>query len=78
MPSWTKPLAANIKEKRPPVHHERYQRIKPVVDSGFNEHKLQQYLSEQKLNARFQRGEIFRRIKVQSDLYHYTICAMSY
>jgi hypothetical protein len=64
MPSWTKSLAADVKEKRLPAPSDRYQSIRSVVDSGFNEIKLKQYLAEQRLHARFQRGENFSRIKV--------------
>ncbi|BDA46974.1 probable centrosomal protein of 41 kDa [Coccomyxa sp. Obi] len=63
MPSWTKPLAANVKEKKLPVPNERFRSIKSVVDSGFNELKLKQSLADQRINARFQRGENFSRIK---------------
>ena len=65
MPSWTKPLAANVKEKRLHAPNERYQSVRPVVNSGFNELKLKQYLAEQRLHARFQRGENYGRIKVK-------------
>lgn len=64
MPAWTKPLAANVKEKKLPPPSERYQKIKAVVNSGYNEIKLKEYLAEQNLNARFHRDENFRRIKV--------------
>ncbi len=57
-------MAANIKEKRFPPPNERFQNIKSVVDSGFNEIKLKQYLADQRLNTRFQRRENFSRIKV--------------
>ena len=60
MPSWTKPLAANVKERRLPARSERHLHVRARVDSGASFETCQEPI------ARFQRPESFRRITVQS------------
>ncbi|KAK9829840.1 hypothetical protein WJX72_008187 [[Myrmecia] bisecta] len=62
MPLFVKPIGGTAL-KRPPPANPRYKDVKPQVDSGFNELKAKDLCADRQVNARFQRGENFRRIK---------------
>ena len=64
MPAWTKPLAAGIKEKRTSVSS-RYQGVRSVIDSGFNELRAKAQNADARPQARYQHGEPFKRIKAR-------------
>ena len=63
MPAWTRPLAAEYKERRPSTPS-KYSDVKPVVRSGFNELRARAQNQDARPQARFQHGEPFKRIKV--------------
>ena len=61
MPLQAKPMGGGAKSLPPP--NKKYANVKARLDTGCNELKIKS--SETKANARFHRGENFRRLKVQ-------------
>ena len=63
MPLQAKPMGGQLKAT-PPPSNPKYAKIKAKLDTGYNELKIK--TSDLKANARFHRGENFRRLKVSS------------
>ena len=49
--------------KGPPPPSKKYANVTATLDTGFNELKIKS--AESKVNARFHKGENFRRVKVR-------------
>ncbi|KAK9816192.1 hypothetical protein WJX74_006348 [Apatococcus lobatus] len=64
MPLNVKPIGGSDKLRKLPGS-KKYSGVKPSIDSGFNEIKLRHQESERQQNARFHRGEHFRRLTVK-------------
>lgn len=62
MPLQAKPMGGAL--KGPPPPNKKYANVKARLDTGHNELKIKS--SETKANARFHKGENFRRLKVHS------------
>lgn len=61
MPLQAKPIGGGGPLKTPPSNP-KYAKIRAKLDTGYNELKIK--ASDLKANARFHRGENFRRLKV--------------
>ncbi len=61
MPLQAKPMGG-VPKGGPPPPNKKYANVKARLDTGCNELKIK--LSETKANARFHRGENFKRLKV--------------
>ena len=64
MPLQAKPIGGQLKATPPPPP--KYAKIKAKLDTGYNELKIKS--SDLQANARFHRGENFRRLKVSWNL----------
>ena len=63
MPLQAKPMGGTAKSVPPP--NKTYANVKARLDTGCNELKIK--VSDSKANARFLRGENFRRLKVRQN-----------
>ena len=63
MPLQAKPMGG-VPKGGPPPANKKYANVKARLDTGCNELKIKS--SETKANARFHRGENFKRLKVGS------------